>query len=37
LEPAREGRKIDEGDQRFENYFLVGRKGKARPPRTSDT
>jgi hypothetical protein len=30
LEPGREGRKIDESDQRFESYFLVGRKGKPR-------
>ena len=37
LEPGREGRKIDESDQRFESYFLSGRKGKARLPPTSDS
>ncbi len=29
LEPGREGRRVDEGDQRFESFFLEGRKGKA--------
>ncbi|MHB1846573.1 MAG: hypothetical protein ACYCWW_17255 [Deltaproteobacteria bacterium] len=32
LEPAREGRRLDEGDQRFEEFFLKGRKGKVRAP-----
>ncbi len=30
LEPAHEGRRPEEGDQRFETYFLAGRKGRVR-------
>ena len=30
LEPAQEARRSEEGDQRFEEYFLRGRKGRVR-------
>jgi hypothetical protein len=30
LEPAQEARRAEEGDQRFEEYFLKGRKGRDR-------
>ncbi len=30
LEPSHEQRRLDEGDQRFEDFFLKGRKGRVR-------
>ncbi|HUB09234.1 MAG TPA: hypothetical protein VMB50_19680 [Myxococcales bacterium] len=34
LEPSQEKRRADEGDQRFEDFFLRGRKGTIRQPPT---
>ncbi|MHB8416875.1 MAG: hypothetical protein ACYDCL_02295 [Myxococcales bacterium] len=34
LEPSHEKRRVEEGDQRFEDFFLKGRKGRVREPST---